>query len=389
MALPREVKVGAFVFAGLLVIGVVIFMIGDERRLFESHVDYYAAFEDVQGLKPGSPVRMGGVDVGRVGKVAYSQDLKDNRLRVVLEIVEGEAQRVRQDSVASIGNKGLLGDKMVVITVGSLSEPPLPPESTIKSEQGRDMSEMLDKLSSIGDRVDQVMRNLETTTGTLAEKEFRDDIQSGVSSLSSILRDANEGDGYLGRFLRDPEEANRISRAVENFEKTATEARQAIAGLNRSIDRVNSGPGLAHEVLYGEDSAKTVAQFGRAADELATTLQGVREGNGLARSIIYGDDESAALMSDMNEVAKDLRAIVSGVRQGKGTIGALLVDPSVYEDLKLVLGNVERNKALRALVRYSIRQDEKAPNVEITDPGPGTGPAPPRAQISAEGTMSP
>ena len=57
------------------------------------------------------------------------------------------------------------------------------------------------------------------------------------------------------------------------------------------------------------------------------------------------------------------------MRAGKGTIGALMVDPSVYEDVKLLLGNVERNKALRALVRYSIEKDEKVGPVRVTDPG--------------------
>jgi phospholipid/cholesterol/gamma-HCH transport system substrate-binding protein len=61
----------------------------------------------------------------------------------------------------------------------------------------------------------------------------------------------------------------------------------------------------------------------------------------------------------------DLRTIVANVKAGKGTVGALLVDPSIYEDLKVVLGNVERNDVLRALVRYSIKQDEKKPNVEV------------------------
>ena len=62
--------------------------------------------------------------------------------------------------------------------------------------------------------------------------------------------------------------------------------------------------------------------------------------------------------------------IVADVKAGKGTLGALLVDPSVYEDLKMVLGNVERNKALRALVRYSIRRDGSQPSVEVRDPAP-------------------
>jgi phospholipid/cholesterol/gamma-HCH transport system substrate-binding protein len=113
-----------------------------------------------------------------------------------------------------------------------------------------------------------------------------------------------------------------------------------------------------HEVLYGEDSSKAIAQFGGAADELRVTLKGIREGNGVARSLIYGDDSSQAFMKNLNAASDDIRQITANLRAGKGTIGALLVDPSVYEDLKMVLGNVERNKALRALVRYSIRRDE-------------------------------
>ena len=103
---------------------------------------------------------------------------------------------------------------------------------------------------------------------------------------------------------------------------------------------------------------------------LARTLKGIREGNGPAKSLIYGDDKSQELMGNLNAMSKDLRQIVAGVRAGKGTVGALLVDPSVYEDIKMVLGNVDRNKAVRALVRYSIKQDETRPKVEVKDPAP-------------------
>jgi phospholipid/cholesterol/gamma-HCH transport system substrate-binding protein len=93
-------------------------------------------------------------------------------------------------------------------------------------------------------------------------------------------------------------------------------------------------------------------------------------------------------MQNLNAMSGDLKAIVADMRAGKGTLGALLVDPSIYEDLKVVLGNVERNKALRALVRYSIRRDEATPSVE--DPAPsrnasgGTGGASISSGIAAE-----
>ena len=79
-------------------------------------------------------------------------------------------------------------------------------------------------------------------------------------------------------------------------------------------------------------------------------------------------------MKNVDAMSDDLRAIVANLRAGKGTLGALLVDPSIYEDIKSLVGNVERNQVLRALVRYSIKQDElKAPPPPaptVTDPRP-------------------
>jgi phospholipid/cholesterol/gamma-HCH transport system substrate-binding protein len=92
------------------------------------------------------------------------------------------------------------------------------------------------------------------------------------------------------------------------------------------------------------------------------------------------------MMSNLNQASTDFRQIMSDMRAGKGTLGALLVDPSVYEDVKLMLGNVERNRTLRALVRYSIKRDEKSPSVEVRDPGPVK--APPEALGTGAGNSA-
>jgi phospholipid/cholesterol/gamma-HCH transport system substrate-binding protein len=67
------------------------------------------------------------------------------------------------------------------------------------------------------------------------------------------------------------------------------------------------------------------------------------------------------LIENLTAMSQDLRLIVADVRAGRGTIGGLLVDPSIYEDVKRLVGNLERNEILRALVRYSIREDEPRP----------------------------
>jgi len=134
-----------------------------------------------------------------------------------------------------------------------------------------------------------------------------------------------------------------------------------------AVARVRRGPGFAHDVIYGDGPTKEIAQVGGAAEELALALRGIREGDGFAHDVLFGGDSNTSdALSNVTTITADLRDIVRGMKQGKGTIGALLVDPTIYEDVKRVLGNVERNSVLRALVRYSIKRDEQRPKVDVS-----------------------
>ena len=371
MATSREFKVGAFALAGMAVVGLVVFMIGEERKLFETKLNYNAHFIEVQGLRRGSPVRMGGVDIGTVTEVAFGEVADDKRIHVRMDIVKEESRRIRQDSVATIENKGLLGDKMIVLTVGSQKLPQIPVDGEVQSKEGDDMTALMGKLGSITGQVEKVVGNLEKTTGSLADDKLQKDLHGSLESMNGILKAVDSGDGYVGKLLKSPEESQRLSQVMQNLEKATAQLNQTTASVNAILGRIEKGPGLAHEVLYGEESSKAVGQFGSAADELRLTLKGVREGNGLAHGVLFGgNDDSAQVMNNLNQMSGDLKQIVADMKSGKGTLGALLVDPSVYEDLKVVLGNVERNKALRALVRYSIRRDGAQPGVEVRDPAP-------------------
>jgi phospholipid/cholesterol/gamma-HCH transport system substrate-binding protein len=377
MAVGRNIKVGIFVFTGMLIVFVLIFLIGQERNMFAKKGEYRTVFQDVEGLRRGSTVRMGGVDVGGVTGVAYSDNPRDDRIYVTFEVVLSESRRVRQDSVATIEGKGLLGDKMIVLSVGSPDKPPVPQGGTVRSESGNDITKALENVANITVKAEQVLENLNRTTSAFADHRFTEDVREGVHSLSSILQRVDSGEGYVGRLMRDPAEADRISHVIANLERSTARLDQTLAGVNSVVARVQSGPGLAHDVIYQDGPSKAIEQFGGAADELRLTLKGIREGNGLAHSVIYGDESSGEMMSNINDMTSDLKQIVADVRAGKGTIGALLVDPSVYEDLKLLLGNVERNKTLRALVRYSITRDERRPSVEVRDPSAAPPPRPP------------
>ncbi|MBW2454990.1 MAG: MCE family protein [Deltaproteobacteria bacterium] len=363
VALKNDLKVGTFVLLGLVLAGLVVFMIGDERRVFSTDVVFVTTYDEVQGLKRGAPVQMGGVRVGQVTSVDYSDSADDDKVHVQLTVVKSEAHRIRADSTAHIIPKGLLGDKQIRLTKGTEGEP-VKPGGRIKSVEPADMMVRLDDMAK---KAETAIVNVGEVAEKLADEDFHRDLRSTMRSLDGVLKKVNDGQGYPNRFFTDPNEAERISHAIETLDESAAELTLTLREIRGAVARVRNGPGFAHDVLYGDGPQKEIAQVGGAAEELALTLRGIREGDGFAHDVLFGGDSDAGdALANVTTLTADLRDIVRGMKQGKGTIGALLVDPSIYEDMKRVLGNVERNSVLRALVRYSIKQDAGQTKVEVS-----------------------
>lgn len=358
----NDLKVGAFVLFGLLLAGLVIFLIGDERRVFETSVYYDAQFENVEGLTAGAPVRMGGVRIGQVSRVRYKEDATDGMVHVSLRVVSEDAKRIREDSRVHIVNKGLLGDKMLEIDHGTVGDQ-LPPGSIIPSATDDDL---MGKVDSIATEAEATLRNVRDLAEALGDEQLHEDVRESARSVNVLLKEVTQGQGYPHRFLSDPHEAERISSTIESLSDAATELKYTLREVRLAVRQVRKGPGFAHDMIYGDGAEKEIAQFGAAADEVALTLRGIRQGDGFMRDVLFGGNgDTRDAISNVNQLTADLRDIVRGVKDGKGTVGALLVDPSIYEDMKRILGDVERNDVLRAIVRYSIKKDRPAPKVEV------------------------
>src|SRR5690606_21494958 len=181
--------------------------------------------------------------------------------------------------------------------------------------------EMLKQVGNVSAKAEAIMENLERTTQTFADEKFNQDVKSGMESLSNVLRSMDEGKGYVPKLLHDEAEAERLSRTIQNLERATAELNQTLRGVNDIVARVQKGPGFVHDVVYGEGPSKTIEQFGGAAEEVRIALKGIREGSGMARGLLYGDDQgSGEVMANLNDVSRDLKEIVAGVRAGKGTI---------------------------------------------------------------------
>jgi len=366
----RTLKVGVFVFIGLVLSTIAVFTIGENWRMWDRKVKYEAAYDDVQGLRPGSVVRLGGIDVGTVEKVGHREKPEDNKVYVTLAVAREEAVRIRNATAATIEGKGLLGDKMVQLAwddalAKELRQKGEDPNATVPPGGWLHTGPGADPMAAVGvvtKKAQLVLENLEKATAGIADEKFKEDLQGTMHALRVILEGVSEKEGVAHRMIFDVEEGKRVDRILVNLEATTANLAHVSADARDVSARVKSGPGLAHTLVYDDQLA---AGMTGTMVELHKSLQAVRTGNGLAHAIVYGDDQTQHLMGNMNAMSDDLREIVANMKAGRGTVGALLVDPTVYEDIKSLVGNVERNQVLRALVRYSIKQNEEKPHAEV------------------------
>lgn len=350
-----ELRVGIFVTIALIVGSGLIFTLGNRSSLFARQNHYRAVFSNVDGLRPGSPIRMSGMDVGVVGPITF---LDDGRCQVELAINADNGRFVTAASRASIGSKGLLGDKLVDITPGTGE--PLAEGGTIEAVEGGGLFGALASAGAAIDDARPAIANVRELTETLADEQLRQDLRDIVHNIAELTRMAREEDGTIRRLLTDPEMADSVTSTLASVRS----ASGALAGVGRDVrditHEIRSGDGTAHAIIYGEEGRRLLGSLADTAGEAATILRDVRTGDGNAHELLYGDS-AGDLITNLTAMSEDLRVVVADVRAGRGTIGGLLVDPSIYEDVRRLVGNLERNEILRALVRYSIREDEPRP----------------------------
>lgn len=354
-----ELRVGIFVTVALVTCGVLVFLIGGRGSFFAGGVEYEVRFESVDGLRTGSPVRIAGIDVGTVERVSFGRG--DGQVRVYLEVREDASEFIREGSTASVGSKGLLGDQLIDITIGEGE--PLDEGSVIPSAE---RSLLTSFLGDTGREAESIARNVNRATAgladTLADPQVQEDLRNIVHSLSLVTRMIHENDGTVNRLLTSSTMADDVEGALSGLRESSGELNRTMRSVRRIVDEVEHGDGTAHAVIYGQEGRQLIASLATAAGEVATLLRDIRTGDNNAHELLYGE-EGGNLIANLTLMSADLRAIVAGVRAGHGTIGGLLVDPSIYEDIKRLVGNLQRNEILRSLVRYSIREDRARPQV--------------------------
>lgn len=351
-----NLRVGVFVTVGLLTALIAIFTLGEKSGLFEGKTKLYVHFADINGLVEGASVRLAGLDVGTVSSIEFSDNLKQREARIALSIKSKYMRHIRKDSAAFVDSKGLLGDKIINITLGTEASPQLTDGATLTARSSMSMERLASNLEDAISSITLLTKTTNTAINELATAQVRGDVGRIVASTANLIEQIERGDGLAHRILYDPKYGKDVDAIFADTRTTINKLHGAIERIDRTVAAVEHGDGMLHELLYGETGKVTMNELRDTATELATMVRTIREGDGMLHGLIF-EPENAKALTELNQAATRINTIIGEIEKGHGTLGGLVMDPTVYEDLKGVLGNVERNVMLKALIRWTMKED--------------------------------
>jgi phospholipid/cholesterol/gamma-HCH transport system substrate-binding protein len=307
-----QLRVGAFVLVGLLVFAGLVYMLGRSAGLFERQYRLIASFSQIGGLIQGATVRLAGVPVGRVGAIQLPE-VGSAKVRVELLIARRVQDRIRADSVVRIETLGLLGDKIIDVSLGGAGAAVLPEGAELRTEEPFDTARLTQQGAELLRNLVDLSSELRTTLARIAASPVGSDLADTVRALRSLATEIEQGQGALHRLVYD----RKLGTALADAGETLRQVGETV----RRIDRVLADPRTAS--LAGE-AERTLAEARAAAERVNRILREVEEGRGTLHALVY---DEARLLRDLEGLLTRVGTLLAGVERGEGALGVLLRDP--------------------------------------------------------------
>lgn len=284
----QQLRLGAFVLAGLTLFLIAVFLIGSENNVFSRTFAVIAVFKNVEGLKPGDNVWLSGVKIGTVSQV---QIASEGKVVVTLALKDNQNQFIQSDAIVSIGSDGIVGSKIVIIRPGK-SHNIVSDDDTLKTISPTDTQDILNLAKDVGENT-----------------------RSLTADLRTIASRINHGQGIVGELLNEGAIAREIRATVANLRSTGTQTAKASEELHALISEMRTGPGLLPTLISDTSYANTFSDALASIERVSANAGNVSEGlDQLTAKLNERNNAIGVLLAD-SATADHLRATIENAAQ--------------------------------------------------------------------------
>ncbi len=304
----REFQVGLMVFAALAAIVVMVFRFGDIGQSLQRGTLISVIMPSAAGVIPQTPVRLRGIDVGRVQSVELLPDGSGVR---VLARIDPE-YRLPIDSTA-VASRSLLGDAVLDLHPGQSTRTVAPGDRI----QGHGATDPAAAISRLEQRLHATLEAFETT-GTewalLASRMNRmlettgpdgittaEQVAVAMQQFTRTMRAAEDALTGAGAVLNDPKYQQQLEATMQALPQLLQETRTTLSAVQQVVNRMDTTVAAIHTatVPLAQQSEQLVADLGSA-------------------------------LRNVQAMTQDLAAVTRLMNAEDGSLKKFLTDPSVY-----------------------------------------------------------
>jgi phospholipid/cholesterol/gamma-HCH transport system substrate-binding protein len=330
-----ELRVGAVMVASVIILGATILYVGGGGGSpFSSKYTLKALMIDVNGLKPGAPVRVGGVEVGTVTGVQLGGPARAGLVELNIRLDRRVQSQVTTESRVTLGTLGLLGEKALDISPSSRGIP-LEEGSLVQADPQDPFKGLLSDASQSTAYLRRILARMDSGEGLLGKALRDDELYNRMTDVSTrlqkFLTKMESDSGPLGRLVNDREMSARLASSVK--------------GIEAATQRIESGQGALGALSHDEELAKDLKALTASLAQLSTRME---KGEGTMGKLVSDD----AMYTRLDQLTTRVDALVQQLQTGDGSAGRLVRDPELYQNM------IAATKEMRQLIA-EIRADPR------------------------------
>lgn len=301
--LSREVKVGILTVVTISAF-VWSFNFLKGRDVFSRQRIFYAVYDNVAGLMTANSITINGLNVGQVNKMYFHPEKPG---RVVVEIFMSNNVPVPVNSMARIFSSDLLGTRGIQIIPGDSPIMAQSGDTLISAVQLSLQDEVNDMVEPIMRKTENLITSFDTVLNVLSDifnKETRDNLTGTVLSLRNTMQNLESSTLAIDTLVDG--QKIRLARIISNVESISSNLKDNNANLNRIISNV----AILSDSLAQADVAGTMGKVNRAVSGLNSIVQKIEQGEGSLGQLVnnekmYNELETAS--RELNLLLEDMR----------------------------------------------------------------------------------
>lgn len=317
-----QLKVGILGIVALTCVALLVFLLTGNTKWFRKAIPLHVFTSDAAGLSPGAPVRINGIQAGKVTEVGLSGETNPQRvIRIDFDVDEDMQKQIPNDSIASISSDNLLGSTKFLGISKGVSKSLIEPNATVKSADTRQFDALiqqgygvLDSLQVILAKVQDIVGQVEVGKGTigklLVDETLYNSLQATVNQVQLLSSNLNSKHGTIGHLINDDELYGQLQGVITK--------------VDAITKNLQEGQGTAGMLLK---DPKLYNSLDQAVAQLNTTLADLNAGKGTAGQLLKNDK----IANQLSDTLSKVNVTIDKLNSGQGTLGQLMVNPALYD----------------------------------------------------------